>query len=161
MLRALPMVRKQILSKQETMWCRSLRESAQFGWGSKCVHVVCRKYVDNRTFQQHHSQMTNALNRENINTHFFCEHKHYRFVSSFSCCRSITLILDLFFFFLGISILQVLPYYKSQGTYSVQLGKPVSVYVHFPYLLMAYIPLLAIGEKLYTLTINMILKKRC
>lgn len=51
-----------------------------------------------------------------------------------------------FLLFIAISIFQALPYYESQGTYSVQLEAPVSVYVHFPYLLMAYLPLLAAGE---------------
>ncbi|MCJ8731674.1 hypothetical protein PDJAM_G00202230 [Pangasius djambal] len=57
----------------------------------------------------------------------------------------------------GISILQALPYYESQGTYSVQLKTPVSVYVHFPYLLMAYLPLLAAGSGL---TVRILLKER-
>ncbi|XP_066536487.1 very-long-chain (3R)-3-hydroxyacyl-CoA dehydratase-like [Hoplias malabaricus] len=45
----------------------------------------------------------------------------------------------------GISIFLTLPYYESQGTYSAQFKTPISVYVHFPYVLMAYLPLLATG----------------
>ncbi|GAA6100873.1 very-long-chain (3R)-3-hydroxyacyl-CoA dehydratase 4 [Tachysurus ichikawai] len=57
----------------------------------------------------------------------------------------------------GLSILQVLPYYESQGTYSVQLKTPVSVYVHFPYLLLAYLTVLAAGSGL---TVRILLKER-
>ncbi|KAI4896367.1 hypothetical protein NFI96_023029 [Prochilodus magdalenae] len=46
----------------------------------------------------------------------------------------------------GICILQALPYYESQGMYFVQFNASVSVYVHFTYLLMAYLPLLAAGS---------------
>ncbi|KAK3545996.1 hypothetical protein QTP70_019296 [Hemibagrus guttatus] len=49
----------------------------------------------------------------------------------------------------GISILQVLPYYKSQGTNSV--------YVSFPYLLLAYLPVLVAGSGL---TVQILLKER-
>ncbi|XP_060790207.1 very-long-chain (3R)-3-hydroxyacyl-CoA dehydratase 4 isoform X2 [Neoarius graeffei] len=56
-----------------------------------------------------------------------------------------------------ISIYQALPYYESQGTYSVQLKTPVSVYVHFPCLLMAYLPLLAAGSGL---TVWILLEER-
>ncbi|XP_072543960.1 very-long-chain (3R)-3-hydroxyacyl-CoA dehydratase 4 [Salminus brasiliensis] len=57
----------------------------------------------------------------------------------------------------GVSILMALPYYESQGTYSVQLQTPVSVYVHFPYLLMAYLPLLAAGSGM---TVRILLEER-
>ncbi|KAL7876130.1 hypothetical protein AOLI_G00110930 [Acnodon oligacanthus] len=57
----------------------------------------------------------------------------------------------------GISVLQALPYYKSQETYSDELKAPVSVYVHFPYLLMAYLPLLAAGSGI---TVLILLKQR-
>ncbi|XP_017327690.1 very-long-chain (3R)-3-hydroxyacyl-CoA dehydratase 4 isoform X1 [Ictalurus punctatus] len=57
----------------------------------------------------------------------------------------------------GISILQALPYYESEGTYSVQLETPISVYVHFPYLLMAYLPLLVAVSGL---TVRSLLKER-
>ncbi|XP_030636742.1 very-long-chain (3R)-3-hydroxyacyl-CoA dehydratase 4 [Chanos chanos] len=45
----------------------------------------------------------------------------------------------------GVSIYQALPYFESQGMYSVQLTVPVSVYIHFPHVLRAYLPLLAAG----------------
>ncbi|KAI5609580.1 very-long-chain (3R)-3-hydroxyacyl-CoA dehydratase 4 [Silurus asotus] len=57
----------------------------------------------------------------------------------------------------GISIVLAMPYYESQGTYSFQLNTPVSVYIHFSYLLMAYIPLLAAGSGL---TVRNLLKER-
>ncbi|KAG7330084.1 hypothetical protein KOW79_006306 [Hemibagrus wyckioides] len=49
----------------------------------------------------------------------------------------------------GISILQVLPYYESQGTNSVC--------VPFPYLLLAYLPVLAAGSGL---TVRILLRER-
>ena len=45
----------------------------------------------------------------------------------------------------GISIWQALPYFEN-GMYSIQLTAPVQVFIHFPYVLMAYLPLLAAGE---------------
>ncbi|KAG9274190.1 very-long-chain (3R)-3-hydroxyacyl-CoA dehydratase 4 [Astyanax mexicanus] len=57
----------------------------------------------------------------------------------------------------GVSILLALPYYETQGTYSVQLEAPVSVYVHFPYVLMAYLPLLAAGSGV---TVRILLEER-
>ncbi|XP_026873015.2 very-long-chain (3R)-3-hydroxyacyl-CoA dehydratase 4 isoform X1 [Electrophorus electricus] len=57
----------------------------------------------------------------------------------------------------GISVLQALPYYESQGNSSEQLHVPVSVYVHFPYLLMAYLPFLALGAGI---TFRILLQER-
>ncbi|KAI1888308.1 hypothetical protein AGOR_G00183680 [Albula goreensis] len=45
----------------------------------------------------------------------------------------------------GLTIYQALPYFESLRTFSFQLSLPVSVYVHFPYMLLAYLPLLVIG----------------
>ncbi|KAJ8269349.1 hypothetical protein COCON_G00119560 [Conger conger] len=45
----------------------------------------------------------------------------------------------------GLTVYQALPYFESLETFSFQLGLPVSLYVHFPYVLLAYLPLLAIG----------------
>ncbi|XP_076829767.1 very-long-chain (3R)-3-hydroxyacyl-CoA dehydratase 4 isoform X2 [Brachyhypopomus gauderio] len=47
----------------------------------------------------------------------------------------------------GVSVLQALPYYKSQGIFSGQIPAPGPVYVYFPYLLMAYLPLLALERR--------------
>ncbi|KAG7462008.1 hypothetical protein MATL_G00197390 [Megalops atlanticus] len=45
----------------------------------------------------------------------------------------------------GVTIYQSLPYFESLRTFSFQLVLPVSIYIHFPYVLRGYLPLLAIG----------------
>lgn len=98
------------LSKQETMWSRSLRESV--GWHSKCVHVGFRKYVDNRKFLLHHSQMTNIskMPRENIYTlELYTFSKHARTLASLGVIQYV--VFFFFFFrnhcFTSIAILRV------------------------------------------------------
>lgn len=145
------MVWKQIF-EQETMWWRSLRE--RVGWDSKCVHVGFRKCVDNRKFLLHHSQVTNISKMSKMQETIYKPlnytlSKHTRTLVSLRC-YSISFVF--IFLFSGITILQALPYYEFQGTYSVQLETPVAVYIHFPYLLMAYLPLLAAGKKIIQLT---------
>ncbi|XP_031440801.1 very-long-chain (3R)-3-hydroxyacyl-CoA dehydratase 4 [Clupea harengus] len=56
----------------------------------------------------------------------------------------------------GISIWQALPYFEN-GMYSIQLTAPVQVFIHFPYVLMAYLPLLAAAAMV---TVWLLLKER-
>ncbi|KAJ8397875.1 hypothetical protein AAFF_G00435640 [Aldrovandia affinis] len=45
----------------------------------------------------------------------------------------------------GVTIYQALPYFQSLRTFSFQVVWPVSLYVHFPYVLLAYLPVLGAG----------------
>ncbi|KAG5261398.1 hypothetical protein AALO_G00304070 [Alosa alosa] len=56
----------------------------------------------------------------------------------------------------GVSIWQALPYFED-GMFSVQLQAPVQVFVYFPYVLMAYLPLLAAAA---SVTVWHLLKER-
>ncbi|KAG2466446.1 AF9 protein, partial [Polypterus senegalus] len=44
-----------------------------------------------------------------------------------------------------ITIYQSLPYFEALGTFSFQVSFPVPIYVHFPYILQLYMPVLALG----------------
>ncbi|XP_062371904.1 very-long-chain (3R)-3-hydroxyacyl-CoA dehydratase 4 [Sardina pilchardus] len=56
----------------------------------------------------------------------------------------------------GLSIWQALPHFEG-GLFSVQLEEPVQVLVYFPYVLMAYLPLLATAA---SVTVWLLLKER-
>ena len=46
----------------------------------------------------------------------------------------------------GLIVYQALPHFESLETFSFQLGLPASLYIHFPYVLLSYLPLLIIGK---------------
>ncbi|XP_071371230.1 very-long-chain (3R)-3-hydroxyacyl-CoA dehydratase 4 isoform X1 [Centroberyx affinis] len=57
----------------------------------------------------------------------------------------------------GITIYQALPYIESTGSYSFQLTAPGSAHIHLPSVLLAYLPVLAVGA---SVTVWQLLKER-
>ncbi|XP_066576348.1 very-long-chain (3R)-3-hydroxyacyl-CoA dehydratase 4 isoform X2 [Amia ocellicauda] len=56
-----------------------------------------------------------------------------------------------------ITIYQSLPYFETLETFSFHTTVPVPIYVHFPYVLQAYMPVLTIGA---CININQLLRER-